>query len=541
MVGGPGSAARRLAPRAIGVLWALGGLLPLVTLVWAASASGDLPPLPADAFGPRPLGPFLVVHTVLFVPMAFVGASLAVRPGAPPIAWVMLLVGAANGVGWFASVYATEALVRSPGSLPLGEAAAVLAASQHVAQMLVGVLAVPMLPTGRLPTGRMRLVLVPAATVATLGVLDMFLAPGPLFFFAFLENPIAPPGALGDLVEATALPDWVWPVSLTPIAVWLLIVARAEPEAGRRRILQRVAGTTLFISFGFVALFTSDAQPIAWLITVAFLIVLTDVTVFAARRERLWGMPSLVHRTALWVVSSTLVALVYGAVILVALSAGAGVAGWERVVALAVGLGAAAVAQSALDAWLRRRIVGQGEDPGPALDRVRRALAGPDGVRDAPRIVVDAAVRAVRGARVVLDLVIDGRAVRIAAGGAAAGSDRLAIPVVHGGAAAGLVAVLLPDGEELDEAERRLLVAIVAAAAPALAAWRERAGDVTVRVERLAARLDRMAGELRGLDELGAAAGAERLDAVHAETAEMVGEVRALAHALAGREAQALA
>jgi hypothetical protein len=101
--------------------------------------------------------------------------------------------------------------------------------------------------------------------------------------------------------------------------------------------------------------------------------------------------------------------------------------------------------------------------------------------------------------------------------------------------------VLLPDGEELEEAERRLLVAIVAAAAPALAAWRERAGDVTVRVERLAARLDRMAGDLRGLDELGTAAGAERLDAVHAETAEMVDEVRALAHALAGREAQALA
>ena len=50
-----------------------------------------------------------------------------------------------------------------------------------------------------------------------------------------------------------------------------------------------------------------------------------------------------------------------------------------------------------------------------------------------------------------------------------------------------------------------------------------------------------MSGELRGLDELGAAAGAERLDAVHAETAEMVDEVRALAHALAGREAQALA
>ena len=40
------------------------------------------------------------------------------------------------------------------------------------------------------------------------------------------------------------------------------------------------------------------------------------------------------------------------------------------------------------------------------------------------------------------------------------------MPVVRGGAAAGLVAVLLPDGEELDEAERRLLIAIVAAAAP---------------------------------------------------------------------------
>ena len=53
-------------------------------------------------------------------------------------------------------------------------------------------------------------------------------------------------------------------------------------------------------------------------------------------------MPSLVHRTALWVVSSTLVVLVYGAVILVTLTAPApGVAGWERVVALAVGLGAA--------------------------------------------------------------------------------------------------------------------------------------------------------------------------------------------------------
>ena len=64
---------------------------------------------------------------------------------------------------------------------------------------------------------------------------------------------------------------------------------------------------------------------------------------------------------------------------------------------------------------------------------------------------------------------------------------------------------------------------------------------MTVRVERLAARLDRIAGELRGLDRLRASVGAEHLDAVHAETAEMVNKVRALAHALAGREAQALA
>src|SRR4051794_24156048 len=153
-----------------------------------------LPDPPVGHSGDYEMSMFYVLQIGLFVPLAYVGASLAVRPGAAPIAWVFLAVAAASGLALFAALYATHAVVLEPGALPFGDAAAVLTRVVRVSHVLMGSLALAMLPTGWLPAGRARLLVVPPLVVGGGTFALRLFAAGPGGSFPYLEEPLAPPG-----------------------------------------------------------------------------------------------------------------------------------------------------------------------------------------------------------------------------------------------------------------------------------------------------------------------------------------------------------
>src|SRR4051794_41872755 len=115
-----------------------------------------LPDPPVGHSGDYEMSMFYVLQIVLFVPLAYVGASLAARPGAAPIAWVFLAVAAASGVALFAALYATHAVVLEPASLPLGTAAAVLTRAVRVSHVFIGSLPPAVPPPRGAPRGRAR-------------------------------------------------------------------------------------------------------------------------------------------------------------------------------------------------------------------------------------------------------------------------------------------------------------------------------------------------------------------------------------------------
>jgi hypothetical protein len=515
---------------AIGLLWLAGGLLPLITLAWViADPPAVLSAPPPGESGSEQVSLFYVLQIPLFVPVAYVGASLAARPGAAPISWVFLAIGAASGVALFADLYATHAVLLDPGSLPFGDAAAVLTRFVALSHLLMGSLVLAMLPTGWLPAGRARLLILPPLLFGGSTFVVGLVAAGPVYSFPEVDNPIALPGAAGDIAAAIEAPQGAWPFTVAPLALWLLVLATRERERGRRRVYGRVGAMALFIPFGFIALLMIGADELLWLITVALVAIQIDVAVFAARRERLWGMSALVHRTALWAALSAVVAAVYALAVPVAARAGL-----ERDVelALALGLGAAAAAYAALDRALRARLVGEGGDALRALGRLHRGLQGAD---SPAAVLARAAESAVRGSHSSVDLLVDGGRRRVV-GESAADPVRLTLPVVHQSRVVGFLTVALPAREELGERERRLLSELVASAAPALDAERlalelgepsERDRIAGVLEARLIARLDEIAAELRG------GADDARLAAAYAATAEMVDDTRRLAHALA--------
>jgi hypothetical protein len=505
---------------AIGLLWLAGGLLPLVTLAWlVAEPPTTLPEPPVGKSSDFEVSLFSVLQIPLFVPLAYVGASLAARPGAAPIAWVFLTIGAASGVGLFAALYATHAVVLDPGSLPFGEAAAALTRLPQLSHLLLGSLVLAMLPTGWLPAGRASLLIVPPLIVGGGGfVLGVFSA-GPVASFPYVDNPLALPGAAGEFAAAFEVPG-LWPFAVAPLAVWLLVLARRERAPGRRRVFRRVAAMALFIPFGFIALLAAGAEQLLWLITVALAAIMVEVTIFAARRERLWGMSALVHRTALWAALSAVMAAVYALAVSVAASAGLES---DVELALALGLGAAVAAYAALDRALRARLVGEGGDAVRALGRLHRGLQAAESPAAA---LARSATSAVRGSRSTVDLVVDGGRRRVV-GDAAANPVRLTLPIVHERRVVGFLTVALPEREELGERERRLLAELVVAAAPALDGERLELELAEPQVRR------HVAGVLARLDQVAADLRDDRLPAAYAATAEMVDETRRLAHALA--------
>ena len=142
-----------------------------------------------EGWGPRGF------QAALGLTNAVVGAAILVRYPRHLIGWLFSLVGLSNAVSYFAEEYAVAAVLRAPGSLPLGIE---LAWVRNWIWPLTGLIAVflPLLfPDGRLPSARWRPVAWLAIGSAILMCLAWMPLPGPMANFPARDNPFGIPGA----------------------------------------------------------------------------------------------------------------------------------------------------------------------------------------------------------------------------------------------------------------------------------------------------------------------------------------------------------
>ena len=369
--------------------------------------------------------------------------------------------------------------------------------------------------------------------------------------------------------EPLGLVGVLWPVCVGAIGIWL--IRHGE------RLLARIGWLAILVSASSTFFGLIGRLDLVWISALIVLVLLAELTLLTARHERLWGLPTLMHRTVLWLVLASVLALAYGAAVGVAAALGDELEGAARWVAIAVAVALAAAARTALDAWGRRSVVGEGADPARAVARLRERLDAP---RDAPQAVVDAVATAVRADHVTLDLLAGGHLIRAAETGvrpryttwirlphrgqspvyashasrirlphrgqapvydldtrtgsgsrnARAAGDRLAFPL--GGRCARRARRRAAARRPSSRGRAGAAARAVRVAAPALAAWvarsRSGVGDVLD-----VARLDVIAAELRALDALDPAERAPALERIDREVAGMLDGVRALARELA--------
>ncbi len=176
------------------------------------------------------------VFAVLFLSFPTVGAAIASREPRNAIGWLFL----GAGVGALAEDallgYAAYALVVSPGSLPGGDLAALLADAVWLPTIgAASLLLFVLFPTGRPMSRRWRwFVWVVSVDLAVFGV-GTLVYPGPLYFFPDRRNPWAL-DAVGEAVRQV-VDDVTGPVLLFSLVVGLVaLVLRFRRAAGVERL-----------------------------------------------------------------------------------------------------------------------------------------------------------------------------------------------------------------------------------------------------------------------------------------------------------------
>ncbi|HEY8582601.1 MAG TPA: hypothetical protein VIL49_06625, partial [Capillimicrobium sp.] len=373
-----------LRSRGIALLWALGGLAPFVTIAWAIAEHGPIPPLPdGPYFGPFALSVPFVIVTLQFVPLAFVGAAITARPAPPPIGWAMLAVAAVSGVAGLVDRYAVQALLLDPGSLPAGEAAAVVAnVLPRISHLVLGTLVLLLVPTGRLGPGFPRVVLKAAIAVGVLMVLRTLIVEGPLRGFALVDNPLAVAGVDPD-APWTLIPDVGFSACVAGAAWATWRAGDDRPE--HRTLLRRIAVLAVLVNVtGGLLLRTGESLLVA--VPAAMLLaLLVTVLLFSARSHGLWALRSLLHRSVVWVIGTTVLVVAYAGIVATAIAASVELSTLQRLGAVVAAIVLATVAGRGTARALGRHLLADSADPKTALLRLLGALDAVAAPADAPQ------------------------------------------------------------------------------------------------------------------------------------------------------------
>jgi Short C-terminal domain len=268
-------------------------------------------------------GSSLIDLWVLVAALAYsvVGALIVSSRPRHVIGWMFSVVALSFGISIFSSVYAVQALVVTPGTLPFGQAAAWFGLWTEIPAIAVVGLFLPLLfPDGHLPSRRWRPVAFGSAAIVAVATLSTMLAPAT---YATMGYPsIRNPFGLDQFKDLFQVLDAV----LEPLLYLIVFVSGAALLARVRRAdlvtRQQVkwfafAAALMLASFvinalaKFVPLLVPVTDPIAALALTA----LPAAVGVAILRHGLYEIDLIINRTIVYVLLTAVLGGIYTAAI----------------------------------------------------------------------------------------------------------------------------------------------------------------------------------------------------------------------------------
>ena len=297
-------------------LWGLGTLAFLAT-AWLedrirGAGRPDLAPLTGETV------PFLLAS----VSAATVGAVLVSRRPRHPVGWLLLGLGVSIITLGAASNYATYVLLAGGGPLPGARWAALLADTAWVLWPTTVGFVLLLTPTGSPPSPRWRWWVWLTAAAPLVYLLAEALQRAPMDPpFQAVVSPVALPATV-PLEGVLEVIDWVAAL-VTQVAILVAagsLVLRFRRARGVERLQLRwvaLAAVLAGVAAVGVAVGTVTGVEALWLVSSYLYITILPLTIGAAiLRYRLYDLDRIISRTLAWTLLTVVLALGYGAVVL---------------------------------------------------------------------------------------------------------------------------------------------------------------------------------------------------------------------------------
>ena len=410
-----------------------------------------------------------LLYVTIAAALMLLGALLTTRKPEQPISWGFAVTALAWAVGGAAYAYAIEALIADPGSLPGGLAAAWLDNWFWLPTLALPIgLLLLVVPNGRLlsPSGRP----VVFALLCGTALGSAGLSGSSTFDLGSAEpidNPLAFATTAMHLLTAIGLAV----VAGAVVASLASFVVRYRRSLGEQRQQLRWVGGSLGVAacVGAVGAISWGVFPGAYVLVAIALLALPGGTAVAILKYRLYEIDLVVNRAFVYGAMTIGVVTTY---VLVVGVVGATLSDrGDLLLSLAV-TGIVAVGfqplRERVQRFVNKLMYGERDDPYAALARLGRRLETSLGADAVLPTAVDTIGQTLRLQYVALTLAGSDD---VAAAYGTPASAQLHYPLVHQGAAVGELRLAPRAGEQLREADRRLIADLapqVAAAAHAV-------------------------------------------------------------------------
>ena len=287
------------------VAWSLFGLSVVLAgaglTLWALTRSLDVSGLP------RSTDPALFVA---FLTYSVVGSLIVSRRFGNRVGWIFLAAGLAVELALFCQEYAIYALRKSPGSLPGGSWAGLVADFTPVVALGLGTFLLLLFPTGHLLSRRFRSVAWLAAASLLVMWTGQAFKPGTLVSVTGAAKPVEV-----DFPLFTGA-DWAWMgamLALVLAIVSVIVRYRSGDTEERQQLRWFLAAAPIFIASFFIIDSVTDALSVLGALGLASLAVAAGIAIF---RYHLYDLDLVVNRALVYgVLTAGLAGLYFGIVI----------------------------------------------------------------------------------------------------------------------------------------------------------------------------------------------------------------------------------
>jgi signal transduction histidine kinase len=461
---------------AVRIAWPTTALVALVCVTVLAAAVGRwtlLGPIHRLPSVPGPSLPTEVVSPLVAVVLTVLGALVVIRGRPPRYGWLLLAMGATNGVVGFAADYSVYAALAGHVDLPFATAAGWVQ-DLWMTTWVLGFLLLPALfPDGEPASTRWGR-RVRAATWAWVALITVFMLTERPMTNAFLDVEAAPDNPTGLLPVPDLASNLAWvALTLASIAIGigsLVTRWRAADHELRQQLKWVLYAFGLMLAVGAADLANQVFEAgleldlgLRWPLSALFamtMIVLAVSLGFAVLRFRLYAVDLVINRTLVY---GTLTVAIVVAYVVIVVGIGALLPGRETFLSL-VATGLVAVAFAPVRTWLQGRVnhlvFGQRDDPYAVLSELGRQLAAAGAPDSALQTLAETVATTLKLPGVAVELEQDGswrtRAVHGTMPDEATGG--VVVPLHHQGEVVGrLLVAARSHREPLGPADRRLL------------------------------------------------------------------------------------